>query len=169
MPRKTRGAPCVPGDMVRIPYGEREAAMAIYGRVIACDSPDVPKNRWRGLYIEVLDREVKPDDLLDEVSRSPVLLGPVFTICELLQTGEWQVLGNVPPTDEERKLPYFMGSRGMENYLHEPVPDTPENRSRMRTERNYSPERLIDAIRAKRGMGAWIPHIYDKMLPGYVD
>jgi hypothetical protein len=151
---------CRPGDLLRIPY---DAERAIYGRVVHCDAPGVPRQRHRGLYLTVLDRDVEDGLTPEAIAASPVMLGPFFTIVDPMRKGDWTVVGHVDAGDAE--LPYFMGSRGLVNYHHEPVDDTLENAARVVSERVASPNTVRDVIRAKRGLEQWYPG-YDLFLPG---
>jgi len=157
---KTKGpAELQPGDMLRIPYGDA----AVYGRVIRSDPRGTPKGKGRGLYMKVLDRDVAPGADLREVAAAPVLLGPFQTVDLPVREGKWEVLGNVPTTPQEADLPYFLDRTGVVDYFYERVPDTPQSRQRVVTERVVPPDMIVDAVSAKRGKGEWYPG-YDMLL-----
>ncbi len=69
---RRKNPPCLPGDMLLIPYGEG----TIYGRVVYYDAPDAPKAQLRGLYMTVLDREAGGEADLAEVAAAQPRLKP---------------------------------------------------------------------------------------------
>jgi hypothetical protein len=112
----------------------------------------------------VLDRDVVPGEVPQDAAAAPALLGPFQTIDLPVREGTWEVLGNVPLTPEEQSLPYFLDRTGVVDYFYERVPDTPQNRRRVVTERVMPPDMIVEAVSAKRGKGEWYPG-YDMLLP----
>jgi hypothetical protein len=128
------------------------------------DPAGTPAARRRGLYLKILDLDVVSSEELAAVLESSVMLGPLHTTDDLVKEASWKMVGNVPPTDDERNLPYFLDGTGVVDYFFNRVADTPENRAKVIEESVVPPEWVTAAVRAKRGLEQW-RRGYDSMLP----
>jgi hypothetical protein len=152
------------GDLLAIPYYRKRS---IYGRVVQIDQPDTPSTAVRGLYLEVLDRDVTQGDDLAEVVRAKTLLGPLFTIVNELRKGHWKVVGHAPYT-KPPKLPHFLWGTGIVDYFGKRIEDTRANRARAIILSSSPPAWVEYAARALRGKGKWSVD-YDSFLPSTGD
>jgi hypothetical protein len=115
---------------------------------------------------------VHEGDVLDEVVRAPVLLGPLHPNDELVKEGTWRILGNVPVVAPVSALPCFALTVRRDgawvdivtNYFGAEVPGSPENHQRVRKQAVGGAGHVTPAVRARRGLSRWMAG-YDDWLP----
>lgn len=170
---KKRRVKAKTGDLLRIPYASG-GARAVYGRVLFAPDKDSPRGAGLGVCVVVLDRDVQPGDVLEQVPGSPWLLGPLHPSDRKIRDGTWEVLCNLPLRGRELLLPCFSYTemdpasrqwvRRLRDYFGNPVEDTPENRARVISPSVGGDNAVVQAIRALRDLGRW-DDSYEDMLP----
>jgi hypothetical protein len=155
------------GDVLAIPYaGDR----AVYGWALFVPKKGVP-SPGLGVCMAVLDRDVRAGDDLEDVVRSRILLGPLHPNDAEIREGLWRIVGNVQG-DFDALLPRFEVTKRkgtawvsvILDYAQNEVPDTPENRMRLREQSVGGARWVMSAARALRGDARWLDG-YDRLLP----